>query len=41
MPFAVGALVYGRESICGKWNRATVGQLTGWVESARPRQPGR
>ena len=36
MPFAVGALVYGRESICGKLNRTTLGQLTAWVESARP-----
>ena len=41
MPFAVGALVYGRESICGTLNRTTVDQLTGWVESARPLQPRR
>ena len=41
MPFAVGALVYGRESICGRMNRATLGQLTGWVENARPLQPRR
>ena len=41
MPFAVGGLVYGRESICGKLNGTTLGQLTGWVENARPLQPRR
>jgi hypothetical protein len=41
MPFAVGALVYGRESICGKLNPTTIGQLTEWVKSARPQQPRR
>jgi hypothetical protein len=37
MPFAVGALVYGRESICGSMSHTSVGQLIGWIESARPR----
>lgn len=41
MPFAAGALVYGRESICGRMNRTTLGQLTVWVENARPLQPRR
>jgi hypothetical protein len=41
MPFAVGALVYGRESICGNLNRTTIGQLIWWVESARPQPPRR
>ncbi len=37
MPFAAGALVYGRESICGTLHRASVAQLTAWIERARPR----
>lgn len=37
MPFAAGALVYGRTSICGKLSRTTVTQLAAWIESARPR----
>ncbi len=37
MPFAAGALVYGRESICGTLHRASVAQLTAWIDSARPR----
>jgi hypothetical protein len=41
MPFAVGALVYGRESVCGKLSRTTVGQLTEWIESARPQRARR
>ena len=36
MPFAVGGLVYGRTSICGKLNRATILQLSRWIETARP-----
>jgi len=36
MPFAAGALVYGRESICGRLSRGALGQLTTWIESARP-----
>jgi hypothetical protein len=35
MPFAAGALVYGRTTTCGTLNRATLGQLAGWIESAR------
>jgi hypothetical protein len=40
MPFAAGALVYGRTSLCGKLDRATVGQLTAWIETATPRISG-
>jgi hypothetical protein len=40
MPFAAGALVYGRESICGRLSRSALGQLTTWIENARP-QPVR
>jgi len=36
MPFAIGGLVYGRTSICGKLSRATIRQLTGWIDTARP-----
>jgi hypothetical protein len=36
MPFAAGALVYGRTTICGRLRRATLGQLAGWIDSARP-----
>jgi hypothetical protein len=41
MPFAVGALVYGRTSICGTLNRTTTDQLTAWIEKAgsRPARP--
>jgi hypothetical protein len=41
MPFAVGALVYGHTSICGRLNRTTMDQLTAWVEKAgsRPARP--
>jgi hypothetical protein len=41
MPFAAGAVVYGRESICGKLNGTTLGQLTAWIESARPQRARR
>ena len=37
MPFAVGALVYGRESVCGRVSRTSVAQLTEWIATARPR----
>jgi hypothetical protein len=40
MPFAAGALVYGRESICGRLGRSSLVQLSTWIESARP-QPVR
>jgi hypothetical protein len=40
MPFAAGAVVYGRESICGRLSRSSLAQLTAWIESARP-QPVR
>jgi hypothetical protein len=41
MPFAMGALVYGRTSNCGRLNRTTMDQLTAWVEKAgsRPARP--
>jgi hypothetical protein len=37
MPFAAGALVYGRSSTCAGLNRTAVDQLRTWIESARPR----
>ena len=37
MPFAAGALVYGRESICRRLSRSSLVQLSTWIESARPR----
>jgi hypothetical protein len=36
MPFAAGAVVYGRTSVCGTLDRASAGQLADWVERARP-----
>lgn len=40
MPFAAGAVVYGRESVCRRLSRGSLAQLTAWIESARP-QPVR
>jgi hypothetical protein len=36
MPFAAGAVVYGRTSVCGTWDGATGEQLADWVRRARP-----
>jgi hypothetical protein len=36
MPFAAGAVVYGRTSICRSVDRKAVGQLAAWIRSARP-----
>jgi hypothetical protein len=37
MPFAAGALVYGRSSICAGLSPTAVAQLRTWIEAARPR----
>jgi hypothetical protein len=36
MPFAAGAVVYGRTSICATLDRAAMDQLATWVRDARP-----
>ena len=36
MPFAAGAVVYGRTSICGRMNHAAIVQLSAWIEHVRP-----
>ena len=38
MPFAMGGLVYGRSSVCGRLGRSTVSQMSEWLRSARPRR---
>jgi hypothetical protein len=40
MPFAVGALVYGRTTICGTLRTATIAPLDAWVARARPGRAG-
>jgi hypothetical protein len=39
MPFAAGAVVYGRTSICATLDRAAMDQLAAWVRAARPGRP--
>jgi hypothetical protein len=36
MPFAAGAIVYGRTSICATLDEAAIVQLAAWVRDARP-----
>jgi hypothetical protein len=38
MPFAAGAIAYGRTSVCSSLDGAAMGQLGAWVRGARPNQ---
>jgi hypothetical protein len=38
MPFAAGAIVYGRTSVCSSLGGAAADQLAAWVRGARPGQ---
>jgi hypothetical protein len=38
MPFAAGAIVYGRSTVCSSLNSAAMDQLAAWVRGARPNQ---